>query len=76
MISIADFTTEWRNHRHNHLYGGMDEPEGKIIDVFICKLRKKLASASGGNEFIETVWGRGHVLREPAAKLATLPTAA
>ena len=60
----------------NHLYGGMDEPEAKIIDVFICKLRKKLASASGGNEFIETVWGRGHVLREPAAKLATLPTAA
>jgi two-component system cell cycle response regulator CtrA len=60
----------------NHLYGGMDEPEGKIIDVFICKLRKKLASASGGNEFIETVWGRGHVLREPAAKLATLPPAA
>ena len=59
----------------NHLYGGMDEPEGKIIDVFICKLRKKLASASGGNEFIETVWGRGHVLREPTAKLATLPTA-
>ena len=42
----------------NHLYGGMDEPEGKIIDVFICKLRKKLASASGGDEFIETVWGR------------------
>ena len=60
----------------NHLYGGMDEPEGKIIAVFICKLRKKLASASGGNEFIETVWGRGHLLREPAAKLATLPTAA
>ena len=38
----------------NHLYGSMDEPEGKIIDVFICKLRKKLAGASGGNEFIET----------------------
>jgi two-component system cell cycle response regulator CtrA len=58
----------------NHLYGGMDEPEGKIIDVFICKLRKKLASASGGDEFIETVWGRGHVLRELAATLATLPS--
>ncbi len=54
----------------NHLYGGMDEPEGKIIDVFICKLRKKLASASGGDEFIETVWGRGHVLGEPAATQA------
>jgi two-component system, cell cycle response regulator CtrA len=49
----------------NYLYGGMDEPEGKIIDVFMCKLRKKLASASGGNEFIETIWGRGYVLGEP-----------
>jgi two-component system cell cycle response regulator CtrA len=50
----------------NHLYGGMDEPEVKIIDVFICKLRKKLA-ASGGDNLIGTVWGRGYVLREPTA---------
>src|SRR6204780_3085570 len=50
----------------SHLYGGMDEPEAKIIDVFICKLRKKLATASQGHNFIETVWGRGYVLREPA----------
>jgi two-component system, cell cycle response regulator CtrA len=50
----------------NYLYGGMDEPEGKIIDVFMCKLRKKLANASGGKEFIETVWGRGYVLGESA----------
>jgi two-component system, cell cycle response regulator CtrA len=49
----------------NHLYGGMDEPEMKIIDVFICKLRKKLAGFSGGKNYIETVWGRGYVLREP-----------
>jgi two-component system cell cycle response regulator CtrA len=49
----------------SHLYGGMDEPEMKIIDVFICKLRKKLANASGGKNYIETVWGRGYVLREP-----------
>jgi two-component system cell cycle response regulator CtrA len=48
----------------NHLYGGMDEPELKIIDVFICKLRKKLTSASRGKDYIETVWGRGYVLRE------------
>src|SRR5438034_6075537 len=39
----------------NHLYGGMDEPELKIIDVFICKLRKKLANASNGKNYIETV---------------------
>jgi two-component system cell cycle response regulator CtrA len=49
----------------NHLYGGMDEPEVKIIDVFICKLRKKLAAAGDGAQLIETVWGRGYVLRDP-----------
>jgi two-component system cell cycle response regulator CtrA len=49
----------------NHLYGGMDEPLFKIIDVFICKLRKKLTKASGGKDYIETEWGRGYVLREP-----------
>ena len=48
----------------NHLYSGMDEPAIKIIDVFICKLRKKLAEASGGRNYIETVWGRGYTLRE------------
>ena len=48
----------------NHLYGGMDEPELKIIDVFICKLRRKLAEALSGEDYIETVWGRGYVLRE------------
>ena len=49
----------------NHLYGGMDEPEAKIIDVFVCKLRKKLATAADGDNYIETVWGRGYVLRDP-----------
>jgi two-component system, cell cycle response regulator CtrA len=49
----------------NHLYGGMDEPEIKIIDVFMCKLRKKLANASGGKNYVETMWGRGYVLRHP-----------
>ena len=56
-----------------HLYGGMDEPEGKIIDVFICKLRKKLANASSGKNYIETVWGRGYVLREPSEDEARIP---
>ena len=49
----------------NHLYGGIDEPELKIIDVFICKLRKKLTLACGGENYIETVWGRGYMLRAP-----------
>jgi two-component system cell cycle response regulator CtrA len=47
----------------NHLYAGRDEPETKIIDVFVCKLRKKLSEASGGRNYIETVWGRGYMLR-------------
>jgi len=46
------------------LYGGMDEPGAKIVDVFICKLRKKLAPATDGRHIIETVWGGGYVLRE------------
>jgi two-component system cell cycle response regulator CtrA len=57
----------------NHLYGGMDEPEQKIIDVFICKLRKKLASASNGKDYFETVWGRGYRLRDPSEDEARHP---
>jgi two-component system cell cycle response regulator CtrA len=56
----------------SHLYGGMEEPEMKIIDVFICKLRKKLANASGGKDYIETVWGRGYVMREQGEAAATI----
>ncbi len=50
----------------DHLYGGMDEPDMKIVDVFVCKLRAKIAKATGGEHYIETVWGRGYVLRDPA----------
>ena len=57
----------------NHLYGGMDEPEVKIVDVFICKLRKKLTSATGDKNLIETIWGRGYVLREPNGDEAKIP---
>jgi len=49
----------------NHLYGGRDEPDHKIIDVYICKLRRKLSEATGEWSGIETVWGRGYVLRDP-----------
>jgi two-component system cell cycle response regulator CtrA len=65
LLSLRKGTTLTKEMFLNHLYGGMDEPELKIIDVFICKLRKKLASASNGKNYIETVWGRGQVLREP-----------
>ena len=65
LLSLRKGTTLTKEMFLNHLYGGMDEPELKIIDVFICKLRKKLAEATGGTNHIETVWGRGYVLRDP-----------
>jgi two-component system cell cycle response regulator CtrA len=70
LLSLRKGTTLTKEMFLNHLYGGMDEPELMIIDVFICKLRKKLAEATGGQNYIETVWGRGYVLREPAAVAA------
>ena len=65
LLSLRKGTTLTKEMFLNHLYGGMDEPELKIIDVFICKLRKKLANATDGENYIETVWGRGYVLRDP-----------
>ena len=70
LLSLRKGTTLTKEMFLNHLYGGMDEPELKIIDVFICKLRKKLANASNGKNYIETVWGRGYVLREPTEEEA------
>jgi two-component system cell cycle response regulator CtrA len=66
LLSLRKGTTLTKEMFLNHLYGGMDEPELKIIDVFVCKLRKKLTAATGGENYIETVWGRGYVLRDPA----------
>ena len=65
LLSLRKGTTLTKDMFLNHLYGGMDEPELKIIDVFICKLRKKLAMACEGENYIETVWGRGYALRDP-----------
>ncbi len=65
LLSLRKGTTLTKEMFLNHLYGGMDEPELKIIDVFICKLRKKLSMATNGESYIETVWGRGYVLRDP-----------
>ena len=67
LLSLRKGTTLTKEMFLNHLYGGMDEPELKIIDVFVCKLRKKLGQATGGANYIETVWGRGYVLRDPPA---------
>tara|TARA_R110002094_G_C4860918_1_gene207680 strand:- start:127 stop:828 length:702 start_codon:yes stop_codon:yes gene_type:complete len=69
LLSLRKGTTLTKEMFLNHLYGGMDEPELKIIDVFVCKLRKKLAAATNGENYIETVWGRGYVLRDPEETL-------
>jgi two-component system, cell cycle response regulator CtrA len=70
LLSLRKGTIVTREMLFNHLYRDMDEPEPKIIDVFVCTLRKKLVQATGGNHYIETVWGRGYIL----AELPTAPT--
>jgi len=76
LLSLRKGTTLTKEMFLNHLYGGMDEPELKIIDVFICKLLKKIAQATDNENYIQTVWGRGYVLKDPepqqqpAARLA------
>tara|TARA_Y100000994_G_scaffold243869_1_gene242833 strand:- start:972 stop:1682 length:711 start_codon:yes stop_codon:yes gene_type:complete len=65
LLSLRKGTTLTKEMFLNHLYNGMDEPELKIIDVFVCKLRKKLAAVSDEEVYIHTVWGRGYVLRDP-----------
>ena len=72
LLALRKGTTLTKESFLNHLYGGMNEPDMKIIDVFICKLRKKLANASGGKDYIETVWGRGYVMREPSGNTASI----
>ena len=69
LLTLRKGTTLTKEMFLNHLYGGMDEPELKIIDVFVCKLRKKLAEAMDGEHHIETVWGRGYVLRDPVPEM-------
>lgn len=75
LMALRRGTTMTKEMLLSHLYGGIDEPEMKIIDVFVCKVRKKLAEVSPGAEkHIATVWGRGYVMREgPAEAEASAP---
>src|SRR6516162_10110578 len=73
LLSLGKGTTLTKEMFLDHLYHGIDEPKLKIIDVFVCKLRKKLAQATGGKHYIETVWGRGYALRDPAPMAAATP---
>ena len=74
LLSLRKGSTLTKEMFLNHLYGGIDEPELKIIDVFVCKLRKKLEEAAGGDSYIETVWGRGYVLKDPTEQTAAATT--
>jgi two-component system, cell cycle response regulator CtrA len=70
LLSLRKGSTLTKEMFLNHLYGGIDEPELKIIDVFVCKLRKKLSDFAEGENYIETVWGRGYVLKEPESSVS------
>ena len=61
---IVEFLTLRKGAFLSHLYGGIDEPRPKIIDVFMCKLRRKLADAGASGVVIDTIWGQGYILRE------------
>ena len=75
LLSLRKGSTLTKEMFLNHLYGGIDEPELKIIDVFVCKLRKKLSDSANGENYIETVWGRGYVLKDPARSSAEIAAA-
>jgi two-component system cell cycle response regulator CtrA len=72
LLSLRKGRTLTKEMILSHLYGGKNEPEMKIIDVFICKLRKKLSQATGDEQYIETIWGRGYVLRDPEVPMPEL----
>jgi two-component system, cell cycle response regulator CtrA len=73
LLSLRKGTTLTKEFLLHELYAGADEPDVRIIDVFVCKLRRKVAKATGGEHYIETVWGRGYVLREPLEEEAKIP---
>jgi len=68
LFSLRKNTALSKEQCMNHLYNGMSEPEPKVIDVFICKLRKKIAAVNNGDAQIETVWGGGYMLRDQPAE--------
>ena len=71
LLSLRKGATVTKEMFLTHLYDRVHEPQIKIIDVFVCMLRKKLVQATGGNHYIETIWGRGYVLRDPTLRSAT-----
>ena len=70
LLALRKGSTIPRETMFDSLYDGEDDPEQKIIDVFICKIRKKIAAANRGESYIATAWGTGYRLREPTASVA------
>ena len=68
LLALKKGATVSKEQFLNHLYGGIDEPEMKIIDVFLCKIRHKIEKLSGGIGYIKTVWGRGYILEDEIKK--------
>lgn len=63
LVELARHPGETRTKQQimDALYGGGDdEPEIKIVDVLVCKLRQKIIEATGGLDCVQTVWGRGY----------------
>jgi two-component system, cell cycle response regulator CtrA len=73
LLSLRKGTTLTKEFLLHELYAGVDEPDLRIIDVFVCKLRRKLAKATGGEHYIETVRGRGYLLRDPVEAAVAQP---
>ena len=73
LLAIRKGSTLNKEFFLSHLYNGVAEPEMKIVDVFVCKLRKKLMQAGLDEAYIDTVWGRGYVLREPSQEDLSAP---
>ncbi len=71
LLALRKGTTINKEQFLNHLYGGMDEPEMKIIDVFLCKIRRKIEKLAPTEEYIQTVWGRGYILKDLPVKEST-----
>ncbi len=69
LLSLRKGTRLTKEMFLNHLYRGLDQPNLKMIDFFMCKLRKKLTAVTGGENYIETIWGRGYALRDPVDEL-------
>lgn len=64
LLALKQGSTVSKEQFLNHLYGGMDEPELKIIDVFLFRIRDKIKQIAGSTTYIQTVWGRGYILKQ------------